>query len=153
VRDRWHDLSLAVRMLGWRLAIRQAKALLPLPRLVRLISRQPAWRPRRAAGDARIVALSARLCRGRLRDATCLERSLLAYRFLAEAGASPRLTVAVRPNGKSLEWHAWVTPDGGQPVHETEASLHGYLPVVVFDAQGRIEWTDSTAEPVAGLKL
>ena len=98
------------------------------------------------------MALSARLCRGRLRDATCLERSLLAYRFLAEGGARPRLTVAVRSNGKSLEWHAWATRDG-QPVHETEASLHGYLPVVVFDAQGRIEWTDSTAEPVAGLKL
>lgn len=98
------------------------------------------------------MSLSERLCRGRLRDATCLERSLLAYRFLAEAGAGPTLTVAVRPNDKSLEWHAWVTRDG-QPVHETRASLSGYLPVVVFDSQGSIEWADSTADSVSGLRL
>lgn len=152
MRRRWVDLPLAVRMLGWRLAIGPIKALIPLPRLVRFLCRRPSRGPRRVAREARIVSLSERLCRGRLRDATCLERSLLAYRFLAEAGAGPTLTVAVRPNGKSLEWHAWVTRDG-HPVHETPASLSGYLPVVVFDARGRIEWTDSQADSIAGLKL
>ena len=139
-------------MLGWRLAIRPLKTLVPLPRLVRLVWRRAAPVPRRPELEDRIVALSARLCRGRLRDATCLERSLLAYRFLVEAGAGPRLTVAVRPNGDSLQWHAWVTRDG-QPIHETQASLNGYLPVVIFDGQGSIEWTDSTAGSAAGLKL
>lgn len=139
-------------MAGWRLAIRPMKALVPLPRLVRLVWRRPALVRRRAAREERIVALSERLCHGRLRDATCLERSLLAYRFLAEAGAGPRLTVAVRPNGKSFEWHAWVSRDG-QPIHETEASLHGYLPVVIFDPNANIEWADATDDPVAELKL
>jgi Transglutaminase-like superfamily len=146
------DLPLAMRMFGWRVAIRPLKGLLPLPRLVRLMRRAPGSPHRRAAREARVVSLSHRLCRGRLREGSCLERSLLTYRFLAEAGAEPRLVIAVRRGGKSLEWHAWVTRDG-QAVHESDESLSGYLPVVIFDTRGAVEWSSSMAGSLTGARL
>jgi hypothetical protein len=87
-----------------------------------------------------------------LREGSCLERSLLTYRFLAEAGAEPRLVIAVRRGGKSLEWHAWVTRDG-QAVHESDESLSGYLPVVIFDTRGAVEWSSSMAGSLTGARL
>jgi Transglutaminase-like superfamily len=143
VSSRWADLPLAIRMLGWRLAIRPLKTVVALPRLVRVVHRPPREKRRRPEREARIISLSDRLCRGRLRQGTCLERSLLAYRFLSEAGAEPTLVVAVRREGDSFEWHAWATRNG-RPVHETEGSLRSYLPVVIFDARGALEWSRPT---------
>jgi Transglutaminase-like superfamily len=118
-------------------------------RLMRKSARSP---KRRAAREARIVSFSHRLCRGRLREGSCLERSLLAYRFLSEEGADPTLVVAVRTSGDSFEWHAWVTRDG-RPVHESEEALRAYLPVVIFDARGAVKWRSSTAGFLAGARL
>jgi hypothetical protein len=152
MRSRWIDLPLAARMLGWRLVIRALKWIVPLPRLVRFMRKAPSSPHRRATREARIVSLSHRLCRGRLREGSCLERSLLAYRFLTEAGADPTLVVAVRSSGDSFEWHAWVTR-GGRPVHETDETLRAYLPVVIFDARGAVEWSSSMAGSLAGARL
>lgn len=143
------DLLLALRMLGWRLILRPLKLFVPLSRLVPLVCRQPAFEPRRLAREARILILADRLCRGRLARGTCLERSLLAYRFLSEAGADPRLVIAVRREAESFQWHAWVTHEG-QPIHESPDSLEGYLPVVVFNGHGSIEWKDSAAGSAMG---
>jgi hypothetical protein len=148
----WRDLPLAIRMVCWRIAIRPLKRLLPLPRLVRLMRKGPGSPHRRANREARIVSLSHRLCRGHLRDGSCLERSLLAYRFLTEAGADPTLVVAVRESDDSFEWHAWVTRDG-RPVHETEEALRGYLPVVIFDTRGAVKWSSSMVGSLAGASL
>jgi hypothetical protein len=142
MRGRWRDFPLAIRMIAWRLVIPALKTSTPLPRLVRLLHRPPTANVSAQTRSARIVSLSERLCRGRFHKGTCLERSLLAYRFLSEAGAEPNLIVAVRRDGDVLEWHAWITC-AGRPVHEDEASLRGYLPVVVFNAQGSVEWTRS----------
>jgi len=152
MRNNWADLSLAIRMLGWRLAIRPLKALIPLPQLVRVLHKPPDSRHRHSTREARIVSLSDRLCRGRLREGSCLERSLLTYRFLSEAGAEPTLVIAVRPAGDSLEWHAWVTRDRG-PVQETEETLRGYLPVLIFGPRGALEWSSSTAPLLADVRL
>jgi hypothetical protein len=152
MRNRWADLALAVRMLGWRIAIGPLKALVPLPRLVRLMHKPPDARHRPSTSATQIVSLSHWLCRGRLRDGTCLERSLLAYRFLSEAGAEPTLVVAVRQGNNALEWHAWVTRDR-QPVQETDESLNGYLPVLIFGPDGTLEWSSSTAQSLANVRL
>jgi hypothetical protein len=114
--------------------------------------KSPQARDRRSTREARIVSLSDRLCRGRLREGSCLERSLLAYRFLSEAGAAPTLVVAVRQGSDMLEWHAWVTRDR-RPVQETDESLRGYLPVLIFGPHGALEWSSSTAESLADVRL
>jgi Transglutaminase-like superfamily len=144
------DVLLALRMLGWRLILRPLKRFVPLSRLVLLVCRPRASEPRRPGREARVLSLADRLCRGRLARGTCLERSLLAYRFLTEAGADPKLIIAVRREDDSFEWHAWVTHDG-QPVHERAESLKAYIPVVVFDGQGSIEWSDPAASSASGV--
>ena len=144
------DLLLALRMLGWRLILRPLKRFVPLSRLVPLVCRPRASEPRRPGREARVLSLADRLCRGRLARGTCLERSLLAYRFLTEAGADPKLIIAVRREDDSLQWHAWVTRDG-QPVHERAESLKAYIPVVVFDGRGSIEWSDPAASSASGV--
>jgi Transglutaminase-like superfamily len=144
------DVLLALRMLGWRLILRPLKRFVPLSRLVLLVCRPRASEPRRPGREARVLSLADRLCRGRLARGTCLERSLLAYRFLTEAGADPKLIIAVRREDDSFQWHAWVTRDG-QPVHERAESLKAYIPVVVFDGQGSIEWSDPAASSASGV--
>jgi hypothetical protein len=141
-----------MRMLGWRLAIRPLKTLVPLPRLVSLLHK-PANAPRRdLVLEARIVSFSDRLCRGRLREATCLERSLLTYRFLSGMGVEPKLFVGVRSEGEALEWHAWVTRDA-RPIHESEESLRGFLPVLIFGSGGALEWSSSMAQSLVDVRL
>jgi len=98
------------------------------------------------------LTLADKLCRGRLARGTCLERSLLSYRFLTEAGADAKLIIAVRRADDSFHWHAWVTRDG-QPVHEGAESLNAYIPVVVFDGQGSVEWSDPTAGSPLGVSI
>ena len=137
-------------MLGWRLILRPLKRFVPLSRLVPLVCRPRASEPRRPDREARVLRFADRLCRGQLARGTCLERSLLAYRFLTEAGADPKLIIAVRREDDSFQWHAWVTRDG-QPVHERAESLKAYIPVVVFDGQGSIEWSDPAASSASGV--
>ena len=144
------DLLLALRMLGWRLILRPLKRFVPLSRLVPLMCRPQASESRQLGREARVVTLADRLCRGRLARGTCLERSLLSYRFLTEAGADAKLIIAVRREEDSFEWHAWVTRDG-QPVHERAESLKAYIPVVVFDGQGSVQWTDPAASAALGV--
>jgi hypothetical protein len=87
---------------------------------------------------AKIVALSALLARrGGISHGTCYERSLLAYRFLAQRGADPKLVVAVKQDGGAMTGHAWVAI-GGAPVDESE-SVADFVPVVVFGRGGRRE--------------
>jgi hypothetical protein len=149
VSTRPGNLLLALRMLGWRLILRPLKVFVPLSRLVPLVCRPRTPRARRPTREARILSFADSLCRGRLASGTCLERSLLAYRFLSEAGADPRLVIAVRRENDSFRWHAWVTRDG-QPILERAESLKAYIPVVVFDDQGNIEWTDPAVGSAVG---
>lgn len=146
------DLLLALRMLGWRLILRPLKRFVPLSRLVPLVCRPRATESRRLGREARVLTLADRLCRGRLARGTCLERSLLSYRFLTEAGANPKLIIAVRREVDSFQWHAWVTRDG-QPVHERAESLQAYIPVVVFDGQGSVEWSDPAPNSPLGISI
>ena len=128
--------SLALRMGAWSILLPVLKRTVPLRRLTRV-----AWsgstRTREPARERHIVRLSGALPRLRLprREANCLERSLLAYRFLAQANANPKLVVAVRRSGDDVVGHAWVTIDG-RPVHDTEAAVRAYVPLVEFGPHG-----------------
>ena len=130
------DVLLALRMVGWRLAMPMLKWALPLPRLVRLMwaeGRRRASEPDRQ----RIVTLAHALYGprgGRLLD-NCLERSLVTYRFLAEAGAEPQLVVAVSDSRGEVRGHVWVTVDG-QPLREESEPLEEFAPMVTFGRGG-----------------
>jgi hypothetical protein len=126
---------LAVRMSSWALALPILKRVVPLQRLAEVM-REEGQGPRDPVSERQIVALSsvlARLRPPRFRD-NCLERSLLAYRFLGRANADPRLVVGVRIGENGILGHAWVTLDG-EPIHESTAAISEFSEVVEFGPQ------------------
>jgi len=130
---------LGLRLLVWRAALPLLKRVLPLSRVVALV-----WPRRcRSAGERdrtrelRIAAGIGLLFGGngtRRRD-NCLERSLLAYRFLAEAGGEPQLVWGVRRNKDKLEGHAWVVLDG-DPLADPAEEVDSFTPITTFGRGG-----------------
>jgi hypothetical protein len=123
-------------MLVWSLAVPVLKRAVSLPSLARLM-----WSsgigPRDLAKESAIVRLTwwtSRVQPRRFPD-NCLERSLVAYRFLARAGARPRLVTGVGRDGAELVGHVWVTVDG-EPVHDRVESLRAYKTLVEFGEHG-----------------
>jgi hypothetical protein len=128
---------LAARMLGWVAVLPILKRTLPLPKVVRLCSRPSRAERRRVEREGEITALARRIyARSPVHNDNCLERSLVLYRFLSEAGAEPVLFVGVGKDANGIIGHAWVSVDG-EPVHESHASLAPYAPVAVFGPDGR----------------
>lgn len=133
------DAWLAARMAGWAVVLPVLSRVVPLPALVRLMV------PRDAAGagardaerERRIVALTRLVYTPLVRaDRGCLQRSLVAYRYLARAGAAPRLVVGMRRGEGAVEGHAWVTVDGDVR-GDSPARVAGYGTVVAFGGDGR----------------
>jgi hypothetical protein len=121
---------------AWAAVLPALKFVLPLPRLVALVTpaeRAPARDPAR---EQRVERLAARLYRTpRLGRDNCLERSLVTYRYLARAGSDPRLVVGMRREDE-LRGHVWVTVDG-RPVHDTPDFLAGFVPLMTFPEPAR----------------
>ena len=125
--------SLVIRMGTWSLVLPALKHLVPLPSLVRLMARDP--RGVRSPARERLVARVAGRLYRRRQPGTCLERSLLAYRYLSRANADPRLVIGVRRNDRSVIGHAWVLVDGS-PLYESAETLDSFVPVVAFSSDG-----------------
>lgn len=125
--------SLVIRMGAWSLILPVLKHVVPLQRLVQLMSRPTNGR-RSPETEGKIASWARRAYRLR-RSGTCLERSLLVYRYLTEASAHPRLVVGMRRGERDLVGHAWVLVDGA-PLYESNATLEPFLPIVEFSADG-----------------
>jgi len=127
---------LVLRMGSWVPALPILKRVVSLQRLANLMQGDGSG-ARDRAYERQIVALSALLVGlrpPRFRD-NCLERSLLAYRFLTLANADPRLVVGVRSGESGIFGHAWVTLDG-EPIHESPAAISQFARVVEFSPEG-----------------
>jgi hypothetical protein len=124
-------------MAAWSLAVPVLKHVLPLPRLARLAWSPPRASRRRARDDeiAQLAWWTSRLQPRRFPE-NCLERSLVTYRFLARAGAGPRLVAGLGRNGPEIVGHVWVTVDDA-PVHDDADSLSAYRTLVEFGDRGR----------------
>lgn len=134
-RDAW----LLSRMLAWRVALPLLKRRVPLARLARKMSRKPGsgiW----ADPADRVPDYVRRLYRPSAEgdQGICLERSLLAYRFLSGAGADPRLVVGFRSEVGAVIGHAWVVVDD-EPLFESEASLGNYESFLSFGRDGALD--------------
>ena len=133
------DLWLAARMTAWAAVLPALKHTIPLPRLVELVRATPRHSSREPEVEQRIVALAwwlhAPLA---LLDRGCMQRSLLAYRFLGAAGAQPHLSIGVRKQGIAVLAHAWVFVDGA-PAGESVSEIAPYAPMLVFGPDGRKE--------------
>ena len=124
------DAGLLIRAMTWRLLLPLLKRLVPLRVLVRF-----------AAADHRRTGRTAMPSVVRLMDEggrlvlskNCLERSLVLYRFLSEAGAGPSLIMGVSPTDCRVAGHTWVELDG-EPVRD--ASARQFTPIIVFGPTG-----------------
>jgi hypothetical protein len=126
-------------MAAWAAVLPGLKRTIPLQRLVNLVRAIPQRSFREPALEQRIVALAwwlhAPLA---VFDRGCLQRSLLAYRFLGAAGAQPHLAVGVQREGGAVRGHAWVLVDGA-PAGESRLEIAQYAQMVVFGPDGEIE--------------
>ena len=132
------DAALLARMLPWWVALPLLKRATPLPRLVRFAQLDPHRTARDPEREAKVAAIAEWLFRVRPqrgRD-NCLERSLVAYRFLGRLNAEPELVVGFGGEEEATVGHVWVTVDG-RPVHDEPESLDAYEAVVVFTSDGR----------------
>lgn len=131
-------LAWIVEMALWSVALPVFRRILPVQRLAALMWDEPAT-PGSPALQRATAELAAKLTRLRLRGrANCLERSLLAFRFLARAGAEPSLVLGAATRDGEISGHAWVVVDGS-PVLESPAALDQFLPLVEFGRNGRPE--------------
>jgi hypothetical protein len=126
------DVRLAVRMTGWVIVLPVLKRVRPLHELARLMWSDPrAGLPRER--ELAVKSYAEWLYRGRpLFGDNCLERSLLLYRFLSEAGVDPILIVGAQRNGPCVAGHAWVKIQG-----RSIGDADGYEAVVAFGPRGR----------------
>jgi hypothetical protein len=134
------DVLLAVRMFGWALVLPVLKQMVPVRSLAGVMHRAPGASPRDPALEERIVTFArwaARLVRWR-DGGNCLERGLIAYRYLGAAGAQPTLVVGLcAKEGGGILGHAWVLLDG-HAVGESPSALNSYTPVFAFAADGTL---------------
>ena len=130
------DIWLGMRMVAWSAVLPALKHLVPLHVLTRLMwpRRQSATRAGRAST---VTFLAGRIYRVRpfLRRDNCLERSLLAYRFLAREGARPRLVLGAKRSDGEIRGHAWVTVDG-RPIMDGHHGLEQFTQLVEFGERG-----------------
>src|SRR5262245_13176301 len=108
------DVVLAVRVMMWACVLPLLKRLMPLRSLVRLVWRRPRLQPDQAR-DERVVALARWACRVTRPGSggNCLERGLIAYRFLLEGHAEPTLVIGMRRDAATaVVGHAWVLLHG-----------------------------------------
>ena len=136
------DLFLLARMTVWGAALRVLKHAVPLPALVRMMrlsaSRQP---PANVSRECEKVATLARwACRAplRVRHGGCLERGLVAYRYLSRFNVDACLMVGVRPEDRSgSRGHAWIEV-GGRLIGEAQESIEPFTCIFAFDANGQL---------------
>lgn len=129
---------LALRMIAWSLLLPLLKRFLPLPTLVRLVACR-ARSSRRAARESLIATFAWGIYRARPSQArdNCLERSLLAYRFLSRGSADPRLVIGVRKPEDEMLGHAWVVVDG-VPLYDSPSAISEYTVLAEFAANGAL---------------
>ena len=132
------DSRLLLRAFMWRLALPFLKHLVPLPTLVRVLCAKPLAntldaRQRRLSRLESVRQLLAE--GGRLAvSSNCLERSLMLYRFLTEAGAGPQLVMGVSKGNTGVAGHAWIEIDGQALA---DATTDSFAPILIFGAEGR----------------
>jgi hypothetical protein len=68
----------------------------------------------------------------------CLERSLLAYRYLSRAGAEPELVVGLSRRNGAVRGHTWVSVDD-QEFGRQDDSAGEFETVVCFGPAGTIK--------------
>ena len=120
--------------MGWRVLLPFLKHIVPLPTLVRLVAARPSGLDE--TRRPRLAAIHQLLDAGRLVvSGNCLERSLVMYRFLAQAGARPQLVMGVSTSTAGVKGHTWVELNG-EPL--LDSTTRRFSPIMIFGPEGRV---------------
>jgi len=128
---------LFVRMAAWSLVLYPLKTIMPVGALARLMWAAVGVEPRCPERERVMIRLAGLIYRRRSHR-SCLERSLLLYRFLSSARANPQLIIGLKNLPKGWEGHAWVIVDD-QPVGESVEALRGFAPLFLFGPDGKLQ--------------
>ena len=132
------DVLLAARIMAWACVLPLLKQVIPLRTLVRVLRRSPQGVARDTDREDRVVAFARWACRITRWSSggNCLERGLIAYRYLGAINADPTLVVGMGRGGAGqMRGHAWITIDG-RPVGETPTLATDYTPILAFGPDG-----------------
>ena len=131
VREGPSGWLLIARMLGWRAALPLLRRRVGLTALVELAAHP------HATHDIALERRAVRFAHGfyRRTEGTCLERSLLLFRYLGWAGAAPQFVVGFMLEGDGMVGHAWVEVEG-RPLLEGEDPTAKYVSLVRFGPDG-----------------
>ena len=125
-------------LLGYAVAVlvhvRIALALLPWPRVVKLVREAPADREPHYSVDQleRAVRRASRALPG----STCLAQALVMHRLLSRCGYTSVVRIGVRREGPQFLAHAWVECEGACfPAHDSE--IVRYIPLTTWPSAPR----------------
>ena len=133
------DVWLGARIMAWACVLPILKQILPIRPLVKLVWRRPRLEPD-LAREERVVTFARWACRlTRWKSGgNCLERGLIAYRFLLEGGAAPTLMIGMARGARAeIIGHAWVLLNG-TPAGESAASVSEFVPALIFGPDGEL---------------
>jgi Transglutaminase-like superfamily len=131
-RDAW----LVVRLLLWAIVLPVCKRIVPLRKLTPFMWVSPA--AVRNLAQERKIATIVRWIYAFIfpNETSCLERSLLLYRYLSSNNMGPRLVTGMRrTEDQNWKGHAWILVDG-KPFGEAFASIQDFRPLIVFGPEG-----------------
>ncbi|MEQ1907211.1 MAG: lasso peptide biosynthesis B2 protein [Vicinamibacterales bacterium] len=134
------DAILVTKALAWALVLPALKRVVSVKSLAAVMHQPQRRATRDADRERRIITFAqwgARLTRWN-RGANCLERSLIAYRYLCAAGAHPTLVIGVGRDPAGVIGHAWVLVDG-QLVGEPQSAIASYTPAFAFGPDGHLD--------------
>lgn len=134
------DAVLATRALAWALVLPALKHMVSVKSLAAVMHQPQRRATRDADRERRIMTFahwSARLTRWNS-GGNCLERSLIAYRYLCAAGAHPTLVIGVGRGAIGVIGHAWVLVDG-QLVGEPPSAIASYTRAFAFGPDGQLD--------------
>jgi hypothetical protein len=151
--ERPGDAWLLTRILAWSVVLPLAKSLVSMPRLTRLMRTDARTTSREPERERTVVALTAWVFKTRPRGSrdNCLERALVTYRYLCQAGAHPELVLGMARDENGIHGHAWVSVDG-RAVHDTPAALAAFEPILRFRSDGSMEKLSSAEDGQAAIR-
>ena len=132
------DVWLLIRIVSWALVLPILKRIIPLKSLAKFMW-IPAKKETAPEQEKKVATLVRWLYLFVFPQKTCLERSLLLYRFLSRINSDPRLVTGMRrAEDQSWKGHAWILV-GGKPFEEPEASVEDFKTFAVFGPGGAMD--------------
>ena len=131
-RDAW----LMVRLLLWAIVLPVCKRIVPLRKLAPFMWGSPTTL-RNLTQEQKITTIVRWIYIFIFPNETsCLERSLLLYRYLSRNNTDPRLVTGMRrTEDRNWKGHAWILVDS-KPFEEALTSIQEFRPLIVFGREG-----------------